>query len=427
MSATNTTPLKKPPPVWPIYSWRAKSTNARLVYIRDGQLADQEVVKLRGPLGFDLEWRPNFVKGRLENPVALIQLSDKDTILLIQVSSMTEFPGKLEELLENPDIVKAGVGIQYDCKKLYADWHVTVRNCVDLSLLARCVDNARWKGRYTDPIGLSRLVETYEELSLPKGRIQRSNWEAHLSEIQQEYAANDAHSGFIIYCKFAEMAQAMAVAPKSIYYSFNAVDGLLCEPSGTPWAPVNPDYDPGPPPPPKPPKPTQTAESAPDASAETKAAAPMSIRKPPLLTPAALDLDRRRLDKINGGSGYYLSPAPPTLDPGRRRAEMTNRTGNYMPSTPPMFDPGYRRPDIPSRGSSSLASPMFDPTRCRPEITNGGVNHNPPPPRTRPDPMLGHGRKTSTDESESPRPKKSHRWRPRRSRGGGGASRQGPM
>ena len=70
--------------------------------------------------------------------------------------------------------------------KLYSDCKISVRNCVDLSLLARCVDNSRWKGRYVDPIGLSRLVETYENLSLPKGRIQRSNWEAELSEVQQD-------------------------------------------------------------------------------------------------------------------------------------------------------------------------------------------------------------------------------------------------
>jgi hypothetical protein len=79
MSATNTAPL---------YSWRARSASTRLVYIRDNRKADLEVLNLRGPLGFDLEWRPNFIKGQVENRVALVQLSDKNTILLIQVSAM---------------------------------------------------------------------------------------------------------------------------------------------------------------------------------------------------------------------------------------------------------------------------------------------------------------------------------------------------
>ena len=121
---------KKPErPIWPTYSWRAKNTNAQLFYVTDHRQVDLALVKLpTGPLGFDLEWRPNFIKGQLENPVALVQLSNEDTILLIQISAMQgtlrnfaqhfclnaipEFPSKLRDLLENPAIVKAGVGIQ---------------------------------------------------------------------------------------------------------------------------------------------------------------------------------------------------------------------------------------------------------------------------------------------------------------------------
>lgn len=73
-----------------------------------------------------------------------------------------------------------------DCKKLWTDHGVDTRNCVDLSLLARTVDNARWKGKYANPIGLSRLCEAYEELTLNKGRVQTSNWEKPLDLRQQE-------------------------------------------------------------------------------------------------------------------------------------------------------------------------------------------------------------------------------------------------
>ena len=75
-----------------------------------------------------------------------------------------------------------------DCKKLYMDHGVDTRNCVDLSLLARTVDNKRWKGKYANPIGLSRLCETYEELTLYKGKVQISNWERPLDSRQQECA-----------------------------------------------------------------------------------------------------------------------------------------------------------------------------------------------------------------------------------------------
>lgn len=72
-----------------------------------------------------------------------------------------------------------------DSKKLYRDYHVNISNCVDLSLLARSVDNARWKGKYTAPIGLARLCDVYQDLSLSKGSIRTSNWELPLSYAQQ--------------------------------------------------------------------------------------------------------------------------------------------------------------------------------------------------------------------------------------------------
>ena len=72
-----------------------------------------------------------------------------------------------------------------DTKKLWKDHRVSVRNCVDLALLARSVDT-RWKGPYKGGIGLSRLAEIYLKRRLPKGGTQRSNWEMELSMVQQE-------------------------------------------------------------------------------------------------------------------------------------------------------------------------------------------------------------------------------------------------
>jgi len=38
--------------------------------------------------------------------------------------------------------------------------------------------------------------------------------------------------------------------PPAKYYTFDCMRGYYCEPSGLPWSPVNPNYDPGPLPPP---------------------------------------------------------------------------------------------------------------------------------------------------------------------------------
>ena len=80
---------KPPPRVYDLYSWKAKAPHARLVHIRDWHTAEQEIARFKpGPCGFDLEWKPNWRKGQLENPVALVQLANEDTVLLIQVIAM---------------------------------------------------------------------------------------------------------------------------------------------------------------------------------------------------------------------------------------------------------------------------------------------------------------------------------------------------
>ncbi|KAH9487102.1 Werner syndrome ATP-dependent helicase [Psilocybe cubensis] len=247
--------LPTPPPAPTVrYSWSEYNPNISVLYIRTHQEANLQLSKLGSHpqvLGFDLEWKPNFRKGAPENPVALVQLSNYDFIFLLQISSMQEFPSKLAAILANPLIVKAGVGIQNDSKKMYTDCRIPMYNCVDLSLLARTVDNARWKGKYNNPLGLARLVEAYEFRLLPKGRTTRSNWEATLDDLQIEYASNDAHAGYILYKKLEAMIPLLADPPKSIWYTFNQVSGQLVNSDGFPWHAYNPNYDPGPPPPPR--------------------------------------------------------------------------------------------------------------------------------------------------------------------------------
>ncbi|KAI0697139.1 ribonuclease H-like domain-containing protein [Cytidiella melzeri] len=253
---------KAPERVYELYSWKQISPDARLVYVRDPHVLDHELSMLKlGPLGFDLEWKPNFYKGSPENPVALVQLASEDTVLLIQLTAMRSagFPATLQNILENPGFCKAGVSILNDCKKLWRDWGVNVRNCVDLGLLARTVDNARWKGKYSNPIGLARLCECYHDLTLAKGKVQRSNWELSLSDLQQEYAANDCHSGLTIFKKLYPLVNNIVPRPLPAYYSFDVFQGHPYQPSTSRmpimlWQPFNPFYDPGPPPPPKPPK-----------------------------------------------------------------------------------------------------------------------------------------------------------------------------
>ena len=151
-----------------------------------------------------------------------------------------------------------------DCKKLWRDHRVSVRNCVDLALMARSVDS-HWKGPYKGGIGLSRLAETYLGRKLGKGRVRTSNWEAALSTQQQDCkvmfvcfhvlwlnklypdAANDCHSSVAIYRTLIQRALILERVEEE-WFTFDAIKGVLRDVEGRPWFPFNPYYDPGPPP-----------------------------------------------------------------------------------------------------------------------------------------------------------------------------------
>ncbi|KAI9512325.1 ribonuclease H-like domain-containing protein [Russula earlei] len=233
------------------YDWRTFApSHVRLRYITSEDTANARIARMMtrpSPLivGLDFEWRPTFVAGTPENPIALVQLASEEEILLVHVSAMKAFPTGLRDLLESGSCRKVGVGIQYDCKKVWRDHGVSVRNCVDLSLLARSVDE-RWKGPYKAGIGLSRLAQTYLKRRVPKGRIQRSDWEMELSSGQQEYAANDSHASLAIYRVLLQRALALAAPPATECFRFDAIKGVLRDDEGQPWFPFNPQYEPGP-------------------------------------------------------------------------------------------------------------------------------------------------------------------------------------
>lgn len=100
-----------------------------------------------------------------------------------------------------------------DAQKLFREHAVQMRGCVELSFLARTANPGAWPPPPPPPpqpptaantapssvnkapkapaapkmalIALARLVAHYTGEALPKGRVQRSNWEAQLSALQQ--------------------------------------------------------------------------------------------------------------------------------------------------------------------------------------------------------------------------------------------------
>lgn len=74
--------------VFPEFSWRRMKPTPKLKYIRDHDEANNQLLHLRGSLGFDLEWKPTRRVGQ-EPRIAVVQLSSQDLILVMQISAMS--------------------------------------------------------------------------------------------------------------------------------------------------------------------------------------------------------------------------------------------------------------------------------------------------------------------------------------------------
>lgn len=140
-------------------------------------------------LGFDTESKPVFKKGIIQR-LALIQICNGPTTWLYRVHK-TGISKILHEILCNKEIIKVGMAISDDGKKIHHDFGFTPEGLFDISTLSKeCgyVEN-----------GLRNLAARVLGGKISKAQ-QTSNWEAEeLSEAQQIYAATDAWLGRELY------------------------------------------------------------------------------------------------------------------------------------------------------------------------------------------------------------------------------------
>ena len=74
-------------------------------------------------LGFDVEWRPNYVKGAVPNKVALVQLAEPGgEVVLTRLARAKTLHPAIVDLLTHARVVLVGVGVKEDVKKLTRDF-----------------------------------------------------------------------------------------------------------------------------------------------------------------------------------------------------------------------------------------------------------------------------------------------------------------
>jgi ribonuclease D len=146
-------------------------------------------------LGFDTETKPNFQKGQ-NHPPALLQLAGEMAVWIFQLDPLG-LPEGLSNILADPEIIKAGVAVDFDLLQLQRLSHFQPEGFAELATVAK---ESGIKNH-----GLRGLAAVMLGYRISKG-AQRSNWGADsLSEKQLRYAATDAWVGREIYLRFEEM------------------------------------------------------------------------------------------------------------------------------------------------------------------------------------------------------------------------------
>ena len=103
-----------------------EANSAVIKYIRQGY-------GLRMVIGLDCEWR------RHDRPVALMQIATRGHVVLFQTCRFRneqKIPQELAEILLNENVIKVGVNIQEDVKRIKRGFGLTVRGWVDLCCYA---------------------------------------------------------------------------------------------------------------------------------------------------------------------------------------------------------------------------------------------------------------------------------------------------
>lgn len=148
-------------------------------------------------LGFDTETRPAYKKGE-RHDISLLQLSTSEQAFLFRLNHipLTE---KLQSLLSNQSIVKAGVAIRDDIKGLRRLNDFQPDGFVELADLAKELKLKNFGLRSLTALLLDKRVSKQNKLT---------NWEKTvLTPEQQRYAATDAWLSLKLYQRMTELKE----------------------------------------------------------------------------------------------------------------------------------------------------------------------------------------------------------------------------
>lgn len=174
-------------------------------------------------LGFDLEWEPksSLATGPIKRNVSLIQIASENNIGLFQIamfkgdSAAELMPPTLRKILESSDVIKTGVNVAGDTRRMRQCLNVDMKGVMELSHLYRVV-----KFSATEPklvsfklVALADQVQEVLRLPLRKDDSRMSSWSRMLNGQQTHYAAADAYAGFHLFHTLEKQRKEMTPIP----------------------------------------------------------------------------------------------------------------------------------------------------------------------------------------------------------------------
>jgi len=186
-------------------------------------------------LGFDMEWEPSAKStSGIKRNVCLIQVASEAKIVLLQISLFTGdtadelVPPTLRAILESEDIVKTGVNISGDARRVREYLGVDLKGLFELSHLYRVVRAAEGHPHNVNRklVKLADQVQSVLLLPLKKSEVRVSAWSKRLNIQQTDYAGSDAYAGFCLFHALEARRKALRPTPPRPAY-FERLEPLV--------------------------------------------------------------------------------------------------------------------------------------------------------------------------------------------------------